>query len=66
MFRNIKLVVRNALPVRPIYRDNKIEDKNPNNGKKIISSVILKCNFFEKSKNNIYRKINNENIYNFL
>ena len=38
---NIKLVVKKALPVRPIYRDNKIEDKKPNNGKKIISSVIF-------------------------
>lgn len=41
MFTNIKLVVRIALPVRPIYLDNKIEDKNPNNGNKIISNVIF-------------------------
>ena len=38
---NIKLVVRKALPTRPRYLDNKIEDKNPNNGRKIINSVIL-------------------------
>ncbi len=45
MFTNIKPVVIKALPLRPIYLDNKIEDKKPSKGKKIISSVILNSNF---------------------
>ena len=41
MFTNIKLVVIKALPVRPIYLEKRIEERKPNNGKKMINSVIL-------------------------
>ena len=48
MFINIKPVVIKALPVRPINLDNKIDDKKPNNGKKIISSVISELKLKKK------------------
>lgn len=50
MFINIKLVVIKALPVRPIYLENKIADKKPKSGKKIISSVIFVLMKFKKKK----------------
>ena len=45
--RNIKVVVRKVLPVRPIYLENKIADKNPSKGKIKISNVIFD---FEKKR----------------
>jgi len=41
---HISEVVKIALPTRPINLDNKIEDKKPKSGNRIIKSVILNLN----------------------